>query len=71
LNTTEVTIEKANEHENALNIYRKKIRKEHLVSVEKGDYNFNSATIYADLFNSIEKVGDHTINVTEGIVGEV
>ena len=68
---TDVTIDKANEHENALNIYRKKIRKEHLVSVEKGDYNFNSATIYADLFNSIEKVGDHTINVTEGIVGEV
>lgn len=66
-----VTLEKAVEHENALNIYRKKIRKEHLVSVEKGDYNFNSATIYADLFNSIEKVGDHTINVTEGIVGEV
>ena len=68
---SEVTLEKANEHENAINIYRKKIRKEHLVSVEKGDYNFASATVYSDLFNSIEKVGDHVINVTEGIVGEI
>ncbi|MBL4625232.1 MAG: Na/Pi cotransporter family protein [Flavobacteriales bacterium] len=69
--SSEVTLVKANEHETALNIYRKKIRKEHLISEEKGDYNFDSATIYSDLFNSIEKVGDHTINVTEGIVGEI
>jgi len=65
-----VTIKKANELESSLNSYRKAIRKEHFISVEKGDYNFQSAAIYADLFNSLEKVGDHTINVTEGITGE-
>ena len=65
-----VSILKAKEQENALNKYRKAIRKEHFVSVEKGDYNFQSAAIYADLFNSLEKVGDHVINVTEGITGE-
>lgn len=66
-----VDITKANELEDALNIYRRKIRKEHLINVEKGEYSFNNATIYSDMFNSLEKVGDHTINVTEGIVGEV
>lgn len=66
-----VEIAKANELEDALNIYRKKIRKEHLKNVEKGEYNFDNAAIYSDIFNSLEKVGDHTINVTEGIVGEV
>jgi len=66
-----VEITKANELEDALNIYRKKIRKEHLKNVEKGEYNFDNAAIYSDIFNSLEKVGDHTINVTEGIVGEV
>ncbi len=65
-----VTMDKANEHETGLNKFRKAIRKEHFASVEKGDYNFQSAAIYADLFNSLEKVGDHTINVTEGITGE-
>ena len=65
-----VSLDKAKEDELALNKFRKAIRKEHFISVEKGDYNFDSATIYSDLFNSLEKVGDHTINVTEGITGE-
>jgi len=65
-----VTMLKAQEQETALNKYRKALRKEHFASVEKGDYNFKSAAIYADLFNSLEKIGDHTINVTEGITGE-
>jgi phosphate:Na+ symporter len=65
-----VTMLQAQEQETALNKYRKALRKEHFASLEKGDYNFKSAAIYADLFNSLEKVGDHTINVTEGITGE-
>jgi len=71
LNSSDVSIEKANELEAVLNNFRKTIRKDHFKSVEKGEYNFQSATFYSDLFNSLEKVGDHTINVTEGIVGEV
>ena len=70
-NSTEVTIEKALEHERTINNYRKSIRKEHFKSVEKGEYNFKSATVYSNLFNSLEKIGDHTINVTEGIIGEM
>jgi phosphate:Na+ symporter len=65
-----VTMKKSKELETALNKFRKTIRREHFASVEKGDYNFKSATIYADLFNSLEKVGDHSINVTEGVTGE-
>jgi phosphate:Na+ symporter len=71
LNASEVSLDKAIELETALNKFRKAIRKEHFISVEKGEYTFQSATFYADLFNSLEKVGDHTINVTEGIKGEV
>ena len=67
---SEVSMQKAKEQEAALNNFRKAIRKEHYASVEKGDYNFQSAAIYSDLFNSLEKVGDHTINVSEGITGE-
>ncbi len=66
----DTTLTKAIELENAINKYRKTIRKEHFESVERGDYNFDSATIYSELFNSLEKIGDHTINVTEGVTGE-
>lgn len=65
-----IKLTKAIELEDSINQYRKMIRKEHFESVERGDYNFQSATIYSDLFNSLEKIGDHTINVTEGITGE-
>ncbi|MDF1673232.1 MAG: Na/Pi cotransporter family protein [Vicingaceae bacterium] len=67
----EVEINDALDKERELNSFRKKIRKEHFKNVEKGEYNFRSANVYSDLFNSIEKVGDHAINVTEGIIGEV
>jgi phosphate:Na+ symporter len=67
---SDVTMLKAQEQEDALNKYRKTLRKDHYASVEKGEYNFKSAAVYSDLFNSLEKVGDHTINVTEGITGE-
>jgi len=70
INYNNVGLTKAKEQEVALNKFRKSIRKEHFESVEKGEYNFASATIYSDLFNSLEKVRDHTINVTEGITGE-
>ena len=66
----DISLDKAIEIENSINSYRKTIRKEHFESVEKGDYNFQSATIYSELFNSLEKIGDHTINVTEGVTGE-
>jgi phosphate:Na+ symporter len=66
----DVTLLKAIELENTINKYRKTIRKEHFESVEKGEYNFKSATIYSELFNALEKIGDHAINVTEGVTGE-
>jgi len=66
----DITLKRAIELENSINSYRKTIRKEHFESVERGDYNFQSATIYSELFNSLEKIGDHTINVTEGVTGE-
>ncbi|TXB64748.1 Na/Pi cotransporter family protein [Vicingus serpentipes] len=66
----DISLTKATELENSINAYRKTIRKEHFESVERGDYNFQSATVYSELFNSLEKIGDHTINVTEGVTGE-
>lgn len=61
---------KAQELETAINKMRNKLRKEHLENIGKGDYNIQSGMVYNDLFSSIEKVGDHVINVTEALTEE-
>jgi len=68
---TKVSLEKALEIERRINKKRDQLRKKHLKNVEKGDYHILSGIIYADLYNLIERVGDHIINVTEGITGEL
>ena len=66
-----VTISAASDIEEKINSLRNRLRKEHLRSIEKGDYNIISGMIYSDLYSSCEKIGDHVINVAEGITGEV
>ena len=68
---TKVKTQEALDAEKEINQYRNKLRKEHLKSTEKSEYNIRSGMIYSDLFSSCEKIGDHIINVSEGIVGEV
>ena len=61
-------IDKANELETAINKYRNHLRKEYLNDVSKGSYNIQSGIIYNDIFSSLEKIGDHVINVSEALV---
>lgn len=67
-----VVLDKAKLAEKRINEKRDELRNEHLngltdISVS----NFRSGMIYNDLFSSLEKVGDHIINVTEAIVGKI
>ncbi len=68
-----VNLDKANEAENKINTKRNELRKSYLESLSNTDANanFKSGMIYNDLFSSLEKVGDHVINVSEAIVGKV
>ncbi|MDX1628324.1 MAG: Na/Pi cotransporter family protein [Fulvivirga sp.] len=68
---TKVTLDEAVEIEKEINKRRDVLRKKHLKNVEKGDYHILSGIIYADLYNLIERAGDHIINVSEGITGEL
>ena len=48
------------------------MRKENTADLEaNNDYNINSAVVYSNLFSSLERVGDHILNVSESIVGEI
>ncbi len=66
-----VNLDKAREKENEINELRNKIRKEHLRNIEKGNYKVKAGMIYSNLFASIERVGDHIINVNEAIAGQI
>ncbi len=64
-----VSFTKAKEAEEEINELRNELRSKHLKNLQEGDYKINAALIYNDLLHSLEKVGDHIINVTEAIVG--
>jgi phosphate:Na+ symporter len=66
-----VLIDSANHAENKINKKRDEMRKEHLINLQKKDYNMESGMVFSNLFSSCEKVGDHIINVSEAVVGKV
>ena len=65
----DIDMNKARTLENAINESRNKIRKKHLKSMEKKEYNAQSGLIYSNIFSGIERVGDHIINVSEAASG--
>lgn len=66
-----VTKDKAIEIEKRINKLRNKLRDENLENLGKENYNVNASMIYNNLFSSLEKVGDHIMNINESIVGEI
>jgi len=71
----EVKLDKAIEVEGRINLKRDEIRTEHLDTLSNASddihIHMKGGLIYNDIFSSLEKVGDHIINVSEGLVGKV
>ncbi len=55
--------------ENKLNNMRDKFQQDHYQRIEDGTYSVQEAIIYLDFVNSLEKIGDHLVNINEAIVG--
>ena len=68
--SSELILLRAQELESAINKYRNALRTEYLDDVSKGTYNIQSGIVYNDLFSSMEKIGDHVINVSEALALE-
>ncbi|MBL4709951.1 MAG: Na/Pi cotransporter family protein [Flavobacteriales bacterium] len=66
-----ISMDGALDAEKKINQFRNKLRKKHLKMIEGGDFHMQGALIYANLFSSMEKVGDHIINVSEAVAGEI
>jgi phosphate:Na+ symporter len=66
-----VDISDAIEKQKEIKQMRKKLHKQHISSIEKRDYNIKSGLIYSNLYNLLERAGDHVVNVNEAIKGQV
>jgi len=70
-NYEDVSIDSAKAKEKEINKFRDKLREANLNLLGTDGYSMESAMIYNNIFSSMEKVGDHIINVTESVVGEI
>jgi len=61
-----ISLDKAIEQEKKINKLRDDLRKEHLKQLGTGE-NMDNALLYSNVFSSLEKVGDHIINVSEHV----
>ena len=62
-------IRNAEEAEAAINAYRDSLRNEHLSSIEKASYPYETGSFYMDVVNCIEKMGDFIINISQSVYG--
>ena len=59
------SITNAEEAEENVNAYRDSLREEHLSNVEKSNYPYETGAFYMDVVNSLEKMGDFIINISQ------
>ncbi len=67
----DITTKKAELLEKEINVFRDKLRDEHLTNLSNPEYNVKSGMIYNNIFHDLEKVGDHIMNVSESVAGKI
>lgn len=66
----EVTTDKAREIEASLNELVIGIRGDNLKDLENKKYDIRTGIIYRDIFNALESVGDHLLEIAENLSGD-
>ncbi|MEN6618462.1 MAG: Na/Pi cotransporter family protein [Rikenellaceae bacterium] len=65
-NVTHIT--DAENAETDINLYRNKLKDEHLLNLENNLYGYQTGVFYMDVIAECERVGDFIINVSEAII---
>ena len=61
-------IRNAEEAEKAINACRDRLRGWHLADIEKSSYPYETGSFYMDLINTLEKMGDFIINISQSVL---
>lgn len=56
------------EQEDSLNELQVILKQGQVAKIKEGKYNFLSSIVYNDFVDNIEKIGDHTTNIAEGVL---
>ncbi|MCH8904314.1 MAG: Na/Pi cotransporter family protein [Bacteroidetes bacterium] len=64
-----VEIQRTYKLEAKINALRDKFQQKHYDRLEAGEYSIQEGIMYLDVLNSLEKIGDHVVNVNEAIAG--
>ena len=67
----QVSLEKCYDLEEETNVQRNSMRKYNQANIGKADYDVNAAMIFTNMFSSIERIGDHLVNINESVAGEI
>jgi len=65
-----INVDESREIEKQINKTRNSLRKQHHKSIESGEFHMQGALMYGNLFSSMEKIGDHIVNVSESFTDE-
>ncbi|MFK5926933.1 MAG: Na/Pi symporter, partial [Desulfuromusa sp.] len=61
---------KAIEYEDAIDALEERLRSNHIQRLHTGECAVQPGLIFIDMLHSYEKIGDHTYNISEAIIGE-
>jgi phosphate:Na+ symporter len=61
-------IRNAEDAEKAINACRDRLRAWHLSDIEKSSYPYETGSFYMDLINTLEKMGDFIINISQSVL---
>ena len=67
----QIKIELSKAKEKEINQLRNRLKQEHLTAIETGEYQIKNGQVYLDLISYCEKIGDHILNVSEAVAGEI
>ena len=56
--------------ENDINQMRKRLKEENIFAVNDHEYDYSVGTLYVDMINELEKLGDYIVNVVEARFGK-
>ena len=67
----DASIGKCYDLEDEINVQRNAMRKFNREKLNTENYNVDAAMVFTNLFSSLERVGDHIVNVNESVAGEI